>query len=211
MKLVFAFMQKCKRSEKALRALLLEKETESIDRDQIHRLTSVATVLTSKEETGSEEYYSGQCSMNFGSSQADATPLRCDEPGTTPKTSEEYLCDNKIEFAAIETVEEQKEPVSMSRSKAIGDFIAENTLNFVCNLCKASFSSRRSLNLHVNSRKCIQQTFECDICQKVFIKKRYLIRHLQRMHQMLNEQAHKESCTSEDNKRKYKCHLCPKG
>lgn len=120
------------------------------------------------------------------------------------EADESDLTEGKIE------VKLKHEPTQKSID-IVNDFIAETTLKFNCSDCKATFSSKRSLSLHINSRKCMQLNYECDICHKVFIKKRYLIRHLQRMHHMMADVNEPECGGSTSVKRKYKCNLCPKG
>lgn len=120
--------------------------------------------------------------------------------------SEEYKSNDLIENHS------KKDDLTTNQIKikdAITDFVAENTLKFICSHCKANFSSGRSLKLHVNSKKCMQQTYECDICKKLFIKKRYLIRHLQRMHKMANEPDNNKQ--KSNSRSRYGCNLCPKG
>lgn len=213
----FAFVQKCERSERALRSLLSEPIL-ALD-SQMQRPSSETPILTSKEETDTESN-SGRCSPNTQEYQAEVVASTDHNTNdfdgcVTESKVEDYLYHNKIELAATEQIKStplKPKTIGSATADAIKDFIAENTLKFICSHCKASFSSRRSLSLHVNSRKCMQQSYECDICNKVFVKKRNLIRHLQRMHRMMNKDTpEEEPYPLPNNKRKYKCHLCPKG
>lgn len=49
---------------------------------------------------------------------------------------------------------------------------------FYCSRCNASFAKQLSLNIHFNSKKCMQESYECDICNRVFARKKYLLMHM---------------------------------
>lgn len=210
----FAFKQKCERSERTLRLYLeqvkseahkispmhrdpieLEHSIENVDKKNEDEQRKSASLSTRKKECEDLEIESNECHVVYQATDETINHRRVDEQ------TESQL---KLPPANETTTE-----------NAVTDFIAENTLNFICSHCKASFSSRRSLSLHFNSRKCLQRSYECDDCHKIFIKKRYLIRHLQRMHNMQNERSTAKSTakskSKSKDKRKFKCHLCPKG
>ncbi|XP_031626180.1 zinc finger protein 84-like [Contarinia nasturtii] len=201
----YAFVQKCERSEKTLRSLL--EQTTCIQTNPDTDKTRDASVLCSSNSVKSynlNHNNSYQCSNCYVGSK-------------TNTEFEHHSCDKQIELAEIEQIEYVQTVECISSQPKITealvkDFIAERTMKFNCGDCNAIFSSKRSLSLHINSHKCTQQAYECDICQKVFIKKRYLVRHLQRMHQMMNKVC---KVTFDDgnrpiHKRNYKCHLCSK-
>lgn len=229
----FAFKQKCERSERTLRTYL---EQVKITEDETpknpcffdeNKVQVEIEVEVDKIETESmsfpqqmvecqiNDYDTYQKSNSFG----ETTSILQNENDN----AYQYNKRQEIEVSTVTPVkyvkikdQPTKSLVIKSKSKnnaaqeAVEDFIAENTLKFVCNNCKASFSSRRSLKLHMNSRKCMQQSYECDTCHKIFIKKRYLIRHFHRMKKESN--ASDRTVDGEiDSKRKYKCDLCPKG
>lgn len=221
----FAFVQKCERSEKTLRSLL-DQPTPIIV--EINELPPATNQYPNERVEKSVVCVSN--TVDCQTKLVDGHSYQCSDCCVEFKTKlefERHLCDKQLELTAIEpieyiqTVESQSQaPHSICNSKktsmteVVNDFIAETTMKFICSDCNATFSSRRSLSLHVNSRKCIQKAYECDICHKVFIRKRYLVRHLQRMHQMMNE-IDKVKCGDgskpSQRKRSYKCHLCLKG
>lgn len=222
----FAFKQKCERSERTLRLYLhqINYETRQIavqkpnvDPLQYHVDTGDGVVFESECSTIQQN----ECQIQDSIIQPDIYHCtNCSSEFNTMLEIERHICKPADENLVYNSVEDQTEssPQPLSEKtmteNVVMDFIAENTLNFICSRCKASFSSRRSLSLHFNSRKCLQHSYECDICSKIFIKKRYLIRHLQRMHKMSNElhtKKNTKNTQSKSNKRNFKCHLCPKG
>lgn len=184
----FAFKQKCERSEKTLLSLL--EQVKTID-DNGHAVGNSSKIECQLESIASDYHIK---------TMPDVENRSCIERRKTGLTA--------VEQTKLPTHKSKK----VSTEETVMDFIAEHTLKFICSHCKANFSSRRSLRLHVNSQKCMQQTYECEICKKVFIKKRYLIRHLQRMHKMAEEVS--EDADNKPNlshRKKYNCNLCPKG
>lgn len=229
----FAFKQKCERSEKTLR-VYLEQAKATNDEIQI-KVTQIKRIVTTspnesdaKWEAEENQIQSAECQSSVLGDQTDDGTLHhgnvceCTNCQTTLQNDCEQNEQQAMDYPHAEQIEyiqaeEQIESTLMKyeangngTEEAVKDFIAENTLKFICSHCKASFSSRRSLKLHENGRKCMQLSYECDICHKIFIKKRYLIRHLQRMHRMTSE-SEPATVLKVDSKRKYKCHLCPKG
>lgn len=66
-------------------------------------------------------------------------------------------------------------------------------LNFVqCDECGKSYNSRKSLNLHKNTKHVDERKFICQICGKAFMTKHHLKNHL----------------ITHDDKRDYKCRFC---
>lgn len=182
----FAFKQKCERSEKTLLTLLDEN--------------------TSKIECQSENI----ASVQHFKTKLDVENHSCKEKRKIGFTAVDHIDNTECNTKKTKPLIHKSK--NIATEEAVMDFIAENTLKFVCIHCKANFSSRRSLNLHVNSRKCMQQTYECELCDKVFIKKRYLIRHLQRMHKIAEEKiGGADNKPNLGHRRKYNCNLCPKG
>lgn len=222
----FAFKQKCERSERTLRLYLHQINYET---RQVAVQKPNVNPLQYHVETGDGEVFESECStIQQNEYQIQDSTLQpdiyhctsCSSEFNTMLEIERHICKPADENLVSNSVADQTEssPQTLSEKttteNVVMDFIAENTLNFICSRCNASFSSRRSLSLHFNSRKCLQHSYECDICSKIFIKKRYLIRHLQRMHKMSNElhtKKNTKNTQSESNKRNFKCHLCPKG
>lgn len=207
----FTFKQKCERSEKTLRSILEHTESMKENVKNQHSIESLSKLPEAHlgEVPNLEIYQCIKCSEVF-KMKSDIEHHSCDIQQQIEIITAEYI-DSIQSDDQTETLLSNNE--SNETKKIVEDFIAENTLKYNCTYCKATFSSRRSLKLHANSRKCMEKSYECDICRKVFIKKRYLIRHLQRVHQMPSELRSNEG-TDEAKmliKRKYKCDLCPKG
>lgn len=80
---------------------------------------------------------------------------------------------------------------------------------FVCENCNRSFIQAHQLNVHRDSKKCIDQIFECDICKHVFSTKRNIRRHIHRQHRI--EKRRRKNAKDPNPQKKYKCELCPKG
>lgn len=227
----FAFKQKCQRSERTLQTYLeqlkvtanethknpfifdeykipvdIEMEVDKIHTESLSYLRKMVECQTNDPDTSQKSDSLGEITLKVENNKNGG----CSQ-------QQEIEVSTEIPIKYIQITENPKFLVIKSESKhnaaqeAVQDFIAENTLNFVCNNCKASFSSRRSLKLHMNSRKCMQQSYECDSCHKIFIKKRYLIRHFHRMKRETNPSDCRAVDTKIDNRRKYKCHLCAKG
>lgn len=229
----FAFKQKCERSEKTLRSYLKQKETQSTtmtrNNDTVPLINENDVHQFEKQKTKSIEFLPKVFEktidnkineeVNDSSDAIDESeinlPNNCMEVENIQQTIEYTTDEQHMEYIqAEEHIETTTRDYNVEKSTAndvVKDFIAENLLKFICDYCKATFSSRRSLTLHVNCRKCQQLSYECDICKKIFIKKRYLIRHLQRMHRMMNDTEFVNESNDETNSRKYKCHSCPKG
>lgn len=227
MNLAFAFKQKCARSEKTLRAYLeqtceqQEKTAQSSNIITISLNVSDAKVETNNSDQPSDVIeipiddmtvcHDDVCECSNCKSEAETTLLN--EYVDNEEQSIDYQYSDNIEYIqAEEQIESTLVKLDVKKTAVenmVKDFIAENTMKFICSHCKASFTSRRSLNLHVNGRKCMQLSYECDICHKIFVKKRYLVRHLQRMHRMSEADCADEA--KMDNRKKYKCHSCPKG
>lgn len=193
----FAFKQKCERSERTLLSLL--KQVKSIDESE------PADDCSSKIECPSESIASDQHCIT----KLDVENHSCNERRKIDVTIVQHI--DYTECNAKPTKPSTHKSKNIATEVAVRDFIAENTLKFICTHCKANFSSRRSLKLHVNSQKCTQRTYECEICNKVFIKKRYLIRHLQRMHKMAEEEVGGDDKPNSSYRKKYNCNFCPKG
>lgn len=220
----FAFKQKCERSERTLRLYLeqVENETQNKSLNPRESIYFHSTENNGEETTESQSpsLRENECQMDDLAIQSDIYHCsNCSMEFRNGLEIESHVCKSAVDKLNCSNSKDQTEspmqstPEKSAAENIVMEFIAENTLKFICSLCKASFSSRRSLSLHFNSRKCLQQSYECDICHKIFIKKRYLIRHLQRMHKMTNE-THTVENTEESktkSKRKYKCHSCPKG
>lgn len=238
----FAFKQKCERSEKTLRSYLQQnnikhEETPIQIQAQVQTPTIRKISTIPKNETEKNPSKPIECPPQVLECQTDEVITHHGDISEFSDSVEVTETASHSEFMEVENVqhyidyiqsEEHVESTSKEETihmevhqrnsdtstteEVVKDFIAENTLKFICSYCKSSFSSRRSLTLHVNCRKCMQSSYECDICNKIFVKKRYLIRHLQRMHRMMSDAN--EECIDEskvDNNRKYKCDLCPKG
>lgn len=235
----FAFKQKCERSEKTLRSYLQqnnikEEKTQIEIQAQVQTATIQKISTVSKKEVEKSPLERFECPPELSESHSDELIIHHGDMSECADSVE--VTDTKFpgEFMEVENVQHfidyiqseehveslndetihmevhQRNSDTSTTEEVVKDFIAENTLKFICNYCKSSFSCRRSLTLHMNCRKCMQSSYECDICNKIFVKKRYLIRHLQRMHRMMND----VECIDEskvDNNRKYKCDLCPKG
>lgn len=88
------------------------------------------------------------------------------------------------------------------------DEVVKSVPKFVCENCNASFTMQHLLNVHRDSKKCVDQTFECDICKHVFTTKRNIRRHIHRMHRVEKVRKNAKSANQE---KKYKCTHCPKG
>lgn len=93
--------------------------------------------------------------------------------------------------------------------------LESNDRKVYCSICNAEFATQKSLHIHFNSKKCMQASFECDICGRVFAKKRYLLKHMVTLH--CGNEADKQKdgkdvleCERLE-KKKYKCTICPKG
>lgn len=86
--------------------------------------------------------------------------------------------------------------------------VTKSVPKLVCDNCNASFAMQHLLNVHRDSKKCVDQTLECDICKHVFTTKRNIRRHIHRMHRV--ERVRKNAKTANQEK-KYKCTHCTKG
>lgn len=211
----FAFKQKCERSEKTLR-VYLEQATNTSDQSKATQTNQIFTIPLNKNYLHLEADEAGQSTQSHTSvvensiDELDGNGLETEyhqQIADYPSAEhiENIQAEEQIESTLIDNDESRS-----TVAEVVEEFIAESTLKFFCNHCEATFCSSRSLNMHVNGRKCMQVSYECDVCHKKFVKKRYLIRHLQRMHRMMSE----TKCTNDSNvdgKRKYKCHLCSKG
>lgn len=228
----FAFKQKCERSEETLRQYL--QQMHIIPLQSIEQMVGAAESISIEEveeleedevtyDNDDDEAMESEIVCPHKSEDSEATELEihseiyhCANDAKELQTNSEisrHPCSSTIEYITCVTIEDQ---TSLQSKKTpaehlVKDFIAENTLNFICSRCKASFSGKRSLNLHFNSGKCLEQSFECCVCHKIFIKKRYLLRHLQRMHEIQNKTVESADESKQKNVRKYKCDLCPKG
>lgn len=92
-----------------------------------------------------------------------------------------------------------------------------------CSKCGANFVKEKSLNIHQTLNKCTEKAFQCHICQRIFVRKRNLTRHM-RTHSDKKEfpctQCNREfrrqdqlSLHMKDHGtgRKHQCNFCPKG
>ncbi|XP_041758521.2 uncharacterized protein LOC121586101 [Coregonus clupeaformis] len=80
---------------------------------------------------------------------------------------------------------------------------------FNCTVCLKRFSSRGSLQQHLNKEHPNERPFKCQSCGKSFALKRYLRDHERRQHKFGTELAHL-TYKATDSERQYKCSVCPK-
>lgn len=224
----YSFKQKCERSEATLRSLLVqiqsnvaECQQEKIDKNTSQceaSESSAAQTQNNKVQSifAQEQIYTEISDVDHVIYQC----INCSHEFQTNDEFEQHLCSTQeaTQITVEQTVasncqlDEKKPKIILSFNSVTSDGMNKK---FICSHCKASFSGQRSLNLHVNSKKCLQQSYECDICHKVFVKKNYLIKHLRRMHHMnesSNSQMNEKMVqSSSKDKRKHKCHLCSKG
>ncbi|XP_029572247.1 uncharacterized protein LOC115164159 [Salmo trutta] len=80
---------------------------------------------------------------------------------------------------------------------------------FNCTVCLMRFSSRGSLQQHLNKEHHNERPFKCQSCGKTFALKRYLRDHERRQHKFGTERAH-PTYKATDSESQYKCSVCPK-
>lgn len=93
---------------------------------------------------------------------------------------------------------------------------------FKCEKCNGTFATKKSLGIHVRYNKCVEKSYECHICKRVFISRRTLTLH---MPTHLDKQFQCDRCDRQftrkerlkmhlkdhSNDRKHQCPHCPKG
>uniref|UniRef100_A0A8C7EZG1 C2H2-type domain-containing protein n=1 Tax=Oncorhynchus kisutch TaxID=8019 RepID=A0A8C7EZG1_ONCKI len=75
---------------------------------------------------------------------------------------------------------------------------------FNCTVCLMRFSSRGSLQQHLNKEHHNERPFKCQSCGKTFALKRYLRDHERRQHKFGTERAH-PTYKATDSESQYKC------
>lgn len=163
------------------------------------------------DSSGKPIYQCANCWMTFDSNKEIETHLLGDlcvaeysEKSLPDDVDVDYDTENLQDNNECQTTEKKEKPnVMCNVNEAMG-----SKPKFICENCNASFAMQHSLNVHRNSKKCLEQTFECDICKHVFSTKRNIRRHIHRMH--LYEKIRKNA-KDPAHEKKYKCSQCSKG
>lgn len=93
---------------------------------------------------------------------------------------------------------------------------------FNCCKCGAGFAKEKSLNIHQKSNKCMEKSYECLRCKRVFIRKENLVRHMAVHHllaasatdccsQSFGSESELQQHRAEHVALKHKCQFCGKG
>lgn len=223
----YSFKQKCERSELALRAFQRKMMyTENVTPTSSRPVTNVPSEPNACDGGPTKEWsYSIQdqsvedkptyqcisCSMTFDSSEEiqthlteDLCAIECEEkPLPDDSDADDDINDLQDENVSLVADEEATVHLINDIGKA-----TPNKPKFVCENCNASFAMQHSLNMHRDSKKCVEQTFECDICKRVYSTKRNIRRHIYRMHRVEKKRKLPKNANQE---KKYKCTQCPKG
>lgn len=223
----YSFKQKCERSELALRAfqrkMMCSKDVIPTNSRPVTNVTSkpkacdggpIKQLSYSIQDQGTDVkpmYQCINCWVTFDSSKETQTHLSEDlcaiECGEKP-LPDETDADDDIDNLQGENVSLMADGERSIHSQ--NDVINATATDpkFVCENCKASFAMQHSLNVHRNSKKCVEQTFECDICKRIYSTKRNIRRHIHRMHRVEKKRKLPKDANRE---KKYKCTQCPKG
>lgn len=93
---------------------------------------------------------------------------------------------------------------------------------FKCDKCNGTFATKKSLGIHVRYNKCVEKSYECHICKRVFISRRTLTLHMPTHldkrfqcdrcdRQFTRKERLKMHLKDHSNDRKHQCPHCPKG
>lgn len=226
----FAFKQKCTRSETTLLSYLKQLEQNpTVDDIDAHKESQpISSMSWCGDEMESHE-------IEFTETEKSPLHVIQEEEVVVDSVQSEHIvyqcvnCSNEFETNAaveqhmctahkIESLQTEQIPMkSAIKTDSVGDHRVEHdelldgkVQKFICNHCNGTFTSQRSLTLHVNSKRCLEKSYDCDICQKVFAQKRYLVKHLERMHKKDEETSQNDVPGEDDSRKKYKCDVCSK-
>lgn len=231
----YSFKQKCERSELALRAFhrrMQRTETEAPTTSRpVMNVVSIESTAHIKLKPAKQLSYLIQDQITDGSSKPNYQCMNCWMTFDTSAEIETHLLED---ICAIECPEKSPiddidadydiddsgdvhdSPVAIEENiSQLKSDVDEETNKpawpprYICENCKKSFLSQHALNTHTDSKKCYEQTFECDICKHTYATKRNIRRHIHRQHRV--EKIRKNAKGTANQDKKYKCAQCPKG
>lgn len=214
----FSFKQKCERSEAMLRSLLPEMISLKVKQKEENASEILGDVTNefqiTLDELAEETHLNEELEERDGTIQF-IVEQHCEEVGmelTSEEicSTEENTTDNVVYTQLIQIY--YLNCLNFTKRNAlfqINDVSKEisNKTQYYCDHCNAPFVHSKSLKLHLNSKKCFDENVQCEICSKVFVRKCYLLKHMNTEH---NSKTEKKVETQHDEKKKYKCDICDK-
>ena len=88
-----------------------------------------------------------------------------------------YDCDS-----CGQKLQRQNEEKANSFKQRVSDHKRKCSRNYLCENCGEEFSTKWTLNRHMERNLCSKQKIECNICKKVFISQRALSVHTTKWH-----------------------------